>query len=171
MTSIQRRSFLKTTASAAAASALPAAPAIAQDAAAPAAKVVVVHGKDLAKMLEAGIEKLGGWGVFIKPGMKVTIKPNVAWNSAPAQGGNTHPDLVKACVLAAEAKGAAKIAIPENTCHPEKATFKASGVEDALKGTKAHLYRPAKEDYRKVEIPQGKTIKTANIPKDILDCD
>jgi uncharacterized protein (DUF362 family) len=131
----------------------------------------VVHGKDIPKMLAAGMAKLGGWAAFIKPGMKVALKPNVAWNSQPAQGGNTHPDLVKACVLAAEAQGAAAIAIPENTCHPEKATFKASGVEDALKGTKARLYRPAKEDYKKVEIPKGKIVKSASIPKDILECD
>ena len=172
MKPLQRRSFLKATVSVAAASALPAPlSAIAQDTAAPAAKVVVVHGKDLAKMLEAGIAKLGGWSAFIKPGMKVALKPNVAWNSQPEQGGNTHPDLIKACVLAAEAKGASSINIPENTCHPEKATFKASGVEEALKGTKARLYRPAKDDYREVGIPKGKIVKTANVPKDILDCD
>lgn len=172
MKPLQRRSFLKTTASAVAVSTLPAAHAAAQaPAAAPVSKVVVVHGKDIAKMLAAGIAKLGGWEAFIKPGMKVALKANVAWNSQPEQGGNTHPDLVKACVLAAEAKGAASINIPENTCHPEKATFKASGVEDTLKGTRARLYRPAKEDYRKVDIPQGKIVKSANVPKDILDCD
>jgi len=171
MNTIKRRSFLKTTASAAAVSALPAVPAKALEPPTPAATVVVVHGKDIPKMLAAGIAKLGGWGTFIKAGMKVAIKPNVAWNSTPAQGGNTHPDLVKACVLAAEAKGAAAINIPENTCHPEKSTYKTSGVEDALKGTKARLYRPAKTDYQKVEIPKGKAVKSAGVPKDILACD
>lgn len=170
MKTLQRRSFLKASASVAAATALPASHASAADAA-PAATVVVVHGKDIPKMLEAGIAKLGGWGAFIKPGAKVTLKPNVAWNSTPEQGGNTHPDLVKACVLAAEKTGASKIALPENTCHPEKATFKASGVESALKGTKGRLYRPAEKDYRKVDLPKGKTVKSANIPADILDCD
>jgi len=172
MKNVKRRSFLKTTASAAAVSTLPVSRLAAQETAAvPGATVIVVHGKDIAKMLEAGIAKLGGWGTFIKPGMKVAIKPNVAWSSSPEQGGNTHPSLVKACVLAAEANGAAKITLPENTCHPEKATFKASGVEAALKGTKARLYRPAKEDYRQVEIPKGKIFKRARVPKDLLECD
>jgi len=169
MKSVKRRSFLKTTASAAAASALPL--GAQEPAAAPAATVVVVHGKDLAKMLAAGIAKLGGWDAFIKPGMKVAIKPNVAWSSAPDKGGNTHPDLVKACVLAAEANGASKITLPENTCHDEKSTFKVSGVEEALKGTKARLYRPAKEDYLQVDVPKGKVVKSAGVPKDILECD
>jgi uncharacterized protein (DUF362 family) len=172
MKSVQRRSFLKTTASVAAVAALPQVRLSAQEAAAaPAATVVVVHGKDIPKMLEAGIAKLGGWAAFIKPGNKVALKPNVAWNSLPEQGGNTHPDLIRACFLAAEAKGASSITIPENTCHPEKATFKTSGVENALKGTKARLYRPAKTDYQKVDIPQGKIVKAASVPKDILTCD
>lgn len=172
MKNVKRRSFLKTAASAAAVSTLPVSRLAAQEnAAVPGATVVVVHGKDIAKMLEAGIAKFGGWGTFIKPGMKVVIKPNVAWSSSPEQGGNTHPGLVKACVLAAEANGAAKITLPENPCHPEKATFKTSGVEAALKGTTARLYRPAKEDYRQVEIPKGKIFKSARVPKDLLACD
>jgi uncharacterized protein (DUF362 family) len=171
MKSVKRRSFLKVTASAAAATALPQSPLGAQETAAPAATVVVVHGSDIPKMLEAGIAKLGGWSAFIKPGMKVAIKPNVAWNSTPEQGGNTHPDLVKACVQAAEAKGASKISLPENTCHPEKSTFKASGVEECLQGTKGRLYRPAKDDYQKVDLPQGKIVKSVSVPKDILESD
>lgn len=172
MNALKRRSFLKNTVSAAAVTAWPAATLNAQEAGtAPSATVIVVHGKDIPKMLEAGIARLGGWDAFIKPGMKVVIKPNVAWNSKPEQGGNTHPELVKACVLAAEAKGAASINLPENTCHPEKSTYKMSGVEDVLKGTRARLYRPAKEDYQKVDIPKGKIVKSAGIPKDILACD
>ncbi len=169
MPSVKRRSFLKTTVSMAAVSALSSVRLCAEEAA-PISTVVVVHGKNISRMLEAGVAKLGGWDAFIKPGMKVVIKPNIAWNSAPAQGGNTHPELVKACVLAAEAKGAASISLPENTCHPEQETFKTSGIEAALKGTKAKLYRPAKGDYQKVGIPKGKILKSASVPKDILAC-
>ena len=125
MKSIRRRSFLEASASAAALAALPLPSARAQEK--PVATVVVVHGKDIPKMLEAGIAKLGGWGAFFKAGMKVTLKPNIGWSSAPEQGANTHPALVKACVLAAEAKGASQIRIPENACHPWKPTFKLSG--------------------------------------------
>ena len=169
MRSIRRRSFLKASASAAAASALPA--RAENTGAAPAARVVVVHGKDIPKMLEAGIAKLGGWGAFVKSGMKVTIKPNIAWSSEPEKGANTHPALVRACVLAAEAKGASQIRIPENTCHPEKETFRLSGVEEAIKGTRAKLYRPAEKDYQKADVPKGKVVKSARVPKDILACD
>lgn len=169
MRSLKRRVFLQATASAAAVSTLPAAVSAVADGVG--ATVIVVHGTDIPKMLEAGIAKLGGWGAFVKSGAKVALKPNVAWNSTPEQGGNTHPDLVRACVQAVAAHGAASVNIPENTCHPEKATFKASGVADALKGTPARLYRPSKEDYRHVDIPKGRIVKSASVPKDILDCD
>lgn len=171
MKKIERRTFVKSGATAVAAAALPCQVLPAQEVATPQATVVVVHGTDIPKMVEAGIAKLGGWDKFFKSGMKVVLKPNVAWNSTPEQGGNTHPELVKVCVDKAKELGASKITLPENTCHPEKATFKASGIEDILAGTGARLYRPKGDDFKEVKIPQGKTAKTAKIPQEIVECD
>ena len=62
---MKRRTFIKTGAAAVAgAAALPGATMAAE----PAATVVVVHGTDIAKMVEAGIAKMGGWDKFFKPG-------------------------------------------------------------------------------------------------------
>lgn len=123
-------------------------------------------------MLDLGVEKLGGWAAFIKPGSKVAIKPNVAWYSTPAQGGNTAPELVRECVLQAEKAGAKKIDIPENPCSPESKAFPQSGVQDAIKGTSANLFRPDnKKGYRKVEVPKGKICKSAEVTNEILDAD
>ena len=98
---IKRRTFIKAGAAVVAGAAtLPGAVLAAE----PAATVVVVHGTDIAKMVEAGIAKMGGWDKFFKPGKKVALKPNLAWNSTPEQGGNTHPDILRAVVLAAEAR-------------------------------------------------------------------
>ena len=162
---LQRREFIK------AAVAAGAAPVLAAEGNSQ-ATVVVVHGKDLAKMLDLGVAKLGGWSVFIHKGDKVAIKPNVAWYSTPAQGGNTAPELVRECVLQAEKAGASKIDIPENPCAPERKAFPQSGVEDALKGTKGRLFRPdARSGYRAVAVPKGKICKTAEVPNEILDAD
>ena len=163
---IRRRSFIK------AGSAAVATAAIVPDVSAETQpKVVVARGTDLAKMVEAGIAKLGGWEKFFKPGAKVALKPNLAWKSTPEQGGNTHPDILRAVVLAAESHKVKQVTIPENTCQPEKETFKASGAIDALKGTKANLYRPKASDYKEVDIPKGKICTKAKVPKDILDAD
>ena len=166
---IKRRTFLKT-GTAAAVGSFCAAPssALAENAA---PVVIVVHGTDPKKMVEAGIAKMGGWAKLFKPGAKVAIKPNLAWKSKPEQGGNTHPDILRTFILAAEARKVKKITIPENTCHPEKETFPTSGALDAIKGTSAKLYRPKASEYKEVEVPKGKICQKAKVSRDLLEAD
>ena len=171
MKTIQRRSFIKTGATAVAAGALAAAVPSVAEAAETKSKVVVVTGTDIPKMIAAGIEKMGGWGKFIKEGSKVALKPNLAWKSKPEEGGNTHPDIVREVVLAAEKAKAKQIVIPENTCESERETFPASGILEALKGTKAKIYRPKGGDYMEVEVPKGKVCKKARVTRDLVEAD
>ncbi|MGN0887749.1 MAG: DUF362 domain-containing protein [Kiritimatiellia bacterium] len=166
MKSIKRRTFLKAGATAAMAAAV-----VQVQAAEPVSTVVVVHGEDIPKMIAAGIAKMGGWEKFVKPGAKVALKPNLAWKSTPEQGGNTHPAIVREVVLAAEAAKAKQVLIPENTCQPEKETFPTSGILDALKGTKAKLYRPKRADYVEVDVPKGKICRKAKVSRDLIEAD
>lgn len=173
MKRIPRRTFLKGSATAVASGTLATILPAAADAAEVGSKIVVVHGTDIPKMIEAGVAKMGGWDKFFRPGAKVALKPNVAWKSTPEQGANTHPDIIRAVVLAAEARKVKQVMIPENTCHPEKETFPQSGVLDALKGTKAKLYRPnaKKGDYVAVEVPKGRICKSAKVTRDLIEAD
>ena len=166
MKSIKRRTFLKAGATAAMAAAV-----VPVQAAEPVSTVVVVHGEDIPKMIAAGIAKMGGWEKFVKPGAKVALKPNLAWKSTPEQGGNTHPAIVREVVLAAEAAKAKQVLIPENTCQPEKETFPTSGILEALKGTKAKLYRPKRADYVEVDVPKGKICRKAKVSRDLIEAD
>ena len=166
MKSIKRRTFLKAGATAAMAAAV-----VPDQAAEPVSTVVVVHGEDIPKMIAAGIAKMGGWEKFVKPGAKVALKPNLAWKSTPEQGGNTHPAIVREVVLAAEAAKAKQVLIPENTCQPEKETFPTSGILEALKGTKAKLYRPKRADYVEVDVPKGKICRKAKVSRDLIEAD
>ena len=166
MENIKRRTFLKAGATAAMAAAV-----VPVQAAEPVSTVVVVHGEDIPKMIAAGIAKMGGWEKFVKPGAKVALKPNLAWKSTPEQGGNTHPSIVREVVLAAEAAKAKQVLIPENTCQPEKETFPTSGILEALKGTKAKLYRPKRADYVEVDVPKGKICRKAKVSRDLIEAD
>ena len=166
MKSIKRRTFLKAGATAAMAAAV-----VPVQAAEPVSTVVVVHGEDIPKMIAVGIAKMGGWEKFVKPGAKVALKPNLAWKSTPEQGGNTHPAIVREVVLAAEAAKAKQVLIPENTCQPEKETFPTSGILEALKGTKAKLYRPKRADYVEVDVPKGKICRKAKVSRDLIEAD
>jgi uncharacterized protein (DUF362 family) len=134
--------------------------------------IFVVHGDDVEKMLQVGIEKLGGWSAFVKKGMKVTIKANVAWASLPEQGGNTSPKLVGACVAACKAAGATKVTIPENTCSDAKKSFAMSGVEAAVKKAGGEIYSlEDKQQFREVTLKNAKSLLETEVATDVLDAD
>ncbi len=168
---MKRREFLKTAAAASVTGFL-APRLIAESAAAPEAVLWVVKGADIPAMLEKGMALAGGWGAYVKKGGRVTLKPNAAWASTPEQGGNTHPNLVRAFCAGAFKAGAASVVLPEISCAPSRETFPMSGIEAAAKETGARLYQPQKEsEFRKIEIPKGTAIKEALVPVDVLDCD
>ncbi|MGD9611367.1 MAG: DUF362 domain-containing protein, partial [Kiritimatiellia bacterium] len=132
MTTLHRRDFLKTAAATAAALAF-APRRLFAGTGASAARVVVVHGTDWPGMLAIGVAACGGWGAFVKPGQKATIKPNAAWASTPEQGANTQPALVEAAIRACLAAGAAAVVLPENPCSPAARSFEMSGIGAAAK--------------------------------------
>ncbi len=167
MNTFSRRTFIKTSLAGAAAAVLPR--ALRAEAAAE-AEVIVVHGQDLPKMLEAGVRKLGGWGAFVARGQKATIKPNAGWANPPQDGSNTSPELVGACARACLAAGASEAVVPENPCSPPQQAFQMSGIGPAVRdaGGKMVLLR---EDrlYRRVQLPDAKSLREAEIAVDVLD--
>lgn len=168
MPSIHRREFLKG-ATLAATAAILAPRAFAAAEAAPRAKLVVVHGTDIARMLAAGMQAMGGWGAFIQKGKPATVKPNIGWASTAEQGGNTNPELVAECIRACRAAGASAVVIPEKPCSPARVSFEMSGIAAAAKEAGARLYELQDEHCRTVEFPRGKILRQADVAMDILD--
>ena len=171
MATMPRRDFLKTAAATAAALAF-APRRLFAEAGASAARIVVAHGTDIPKMLAAGIAALGGWGAFVQPGQKATLKPNAGWASTPEQGANTHPALVEACARACLAAGAAEVVLPENSCSPSDKSFEMSGIAAAAQRAGARLY--ALEDasqFQTLAVPQGVKLKSVEIARDLLAAD
>lgn len=75
------------------------------------AKVSIVRCPDYesAKVLDAvrkAIDLLGGVDKFIKPGMKVLIKPNLLSERSPEDAVDTHPEMVRAVVRLVNEAGA-----------------------------------------------------------------
>ncbi len=133
-------------------------------------RVVVVHGTDAAKMLEAGVAKMGGWEAFVEKGKRVTVKPNAAWVSRPAQGGNTDPELVGACVAAAKKAGASHVVVPEHPCMDAEKAFSISGIASAVAKAGGKMVAVDEGgDFLRVKIPRGKTLKSADVCKDVLE--
>ena len=167
MSFMNRREFIKTTAAVTAVASLGRNSALA---AASKSMLVVVHGKDIPKMIAAGMGKMGGWDKFVKPGRKATIKPNVAWISKPEQGADTDPVLVAECVRACKAAGASEVLVPEKTCNDWKQCFASSGVLDAVTKAGGKMFALTTDDqFRKVEMPGGVALKSMQVAVDVLD--
>ena len=169
MPQMHRRDFLKTAAATAAALAF--APRRLFAGETPfAARVVVVQGTDIPRMMAAGIGAFGGWGAFVKPGQKATLKVNAGWASTPEQGANTHPALAEECIRACLAAGAASVVLPENPCSPSAKSFEMSGIGAAAKRAGARLYEPDDEkDFVDVDVPRGKILRQVAVVRDVLE--
>jgi uncharacterized protein (DUF362 family) len=76
---------------------------------------------------------LGGIGAFVKPGERVAIKPNCAWDRTPAQAANTDPELIGELVRQCLSAGAASVTVLDNSCHDPGRAFTRSGIEKAAR--------------------------------------
>ncbi|MDO9542373.1 MAG: DUF362 domain-containing protein [Kiritimatiellia bacterium] len=134
-------------------------------------KLCVVHGKNIASMLSAGIAKMGGWKSFIKTNGRVVLKVNAAWASLPAEGGNTNPVLVEEGIRQCRAAGAGEVLLPEKPCSPAKEAFGRSGIGEVAARAGGKLYSPTARHFRKVAVPKGVSLKEVEVVGDVLDAD
>lgn len=83
--------------------------------------------------LKQALGAMGGMAAFIKPGDKVAIKPNCAWDRRPQQAANTNPEVVAELVSQSLAAGASKVTVLDNSCHDPGRAFDRSGIAAAVK--------------------------------------
>ncbi len=94
--------------------------------------MVIVHGKDVAKMAGRALRELGGMGRFIARGDRVLIKPNVGWDRQPEQAANTNPELVGAVVRLCREAGASQVWVTDVSINDPYRSFARSGIEAAV---------------------------------------
>ena len=109
--------------------------------------VVVVHGGDPAKNVRAAIERLGGISRFIKPGERVTVKPNAGWDRMPEQAANTNPLVIgEIARLCREAKAGGVVVTDVSTNDPQR-SFTRSGILDAAQRAGAKVVFPRESNF------------------------
>ncbi|MCX7887506.1 MAG: DUF362 domain-containing protein [Verrucomicrobiae bacterium] len=136
--------------------------------------VAVGKGTDYEKLLSKVLEPLGGLAPFVKKGARVVVKPNIAWDSTPELGANTHPVLVKAMVNLCLAAGAAKVMVFDRTCNDCRSTYVSSGIRAAVESIKDPRVSCTFVDERKfvpVKIQKGKAVTEWEFYKDALEAD
>ncbi len=89
--------------------------------------------------LRRALAALGGIEAFVKPGERVAIKPNCAWDRKPEQAANTDPELIGELARLCYGAGAASVTVVDNSCHDPGRAFTRSGIEAAARDAGAAI--------------------------------
>lgn len=123
--------------------------------------------------VDKALAHLGGMGAFVKPGDRVTIKPNYVAKRKPGDAATTHPAFLNAVIRAVEAEGGI-VTVAESpggayNAALLKSIYKECGAYEAIEGTNAKLNFDC--SFRTAHYADGKTIKSAEVISPILDAD
>lgn len=118
-------------------------------------------------------EGLGGLERYIKPGMKVAIKPNLVAKRRPETAATTHPEIVYAvCKLVRDAGAVPIIVESPGGLYNEmvlKGVYNVCGIAKAAEESGAILNFDT--SCKEVEVPDGKYLKKVTILKPIAEAD
>ncbi len=120
--------------------------------------------------LNASLEAIGGIKRFVRPGERVTIKPNIGWDRTPAQGANTDPELVAAMVRLCLAAGAAEVIVTDISCNDPRRCFLRSGIRDAAEKAGARVILPVDDDHINIDLG-GKVLTDWPVLKYFVETD
>lgn len=177
---MDRREFLKTIGTAAAAASLGlgglerAYSAIlpAMTVASQAPDMVAVRNGEPAALVDTAIAAMGGMGRFVKRGQTVTIKPNIGWAVAPDLGANTNPIVIKRIIEHCLDAGARKVYVFDNSCDSWRLSYQTSGIETAARNAGAEVVPAHSESqYQTVTLKGSMTLRTVKVHELVLSSD
>lgn len=134
--------------------------------------LVAIKGGEPETMFMMGIAELGGMGRFVKKGQTVVVKPNIGWDAPPERAANTNPKLVGKIVEQCVKAGAKSVTVFDNTCDEWTRCYRNSGIEKAVKDAGGLVVSGNDQSkYRKISLPKGKSLKTAEVHELIIESD
>ncbi len=134
--------------------------------------IVKQHGEPLAALRKA-MDYLGGMENYVKPGMKVLIKPNLCIDKDWTTGTTTNPAIVEAIVHLVREAGAREITIADGTTvglSTEK-VFEATGYHELAKRLGVRLVDLNSEDTVRIDIKDPISIKNIQVARSVLEAD
>lgn len=134
--------------------------------------LVAVRGGEPALMLDRAMFSLGGMQNFVPRGSKVLVKPNIGWDVAPEQAGNTNPKLVARIIEHCIDAGAKQVSVFDHTCDPWAQCYRNSGIEQAVKSAGGRMVSGDNEGYyQTVPVVGGRRLKETKVHELLLDAD
>lgn len=134
--------------------------------------LVAIRNGEPEALFDHGIKALGGMGRFVKKGQKVVVKPNIGWNVPPERAANTNPRLVRRIVEHCLQAGAKEVYVFDHTCDAWRDSYRASGIERAVKDAGGKLAPGNSESYfQTVAIPGGHRLRRTQEHELVLGAD
>ena len=133
-------------------------------------RIALAQNEDPTHALRQALDAVGGIRRFVQPGERVTIKPNIGWDRTPAQGANTHPDLVAEMVRQCLGAGASDVVVTDVSCNEPRRAFLRSGIREAGERAGARVILPAEADYVHTRI-NGDVLSTWPVLKWFIETD
>ena len=132
------------------------------------AKVSIIHCNSYDTAMVCGavkraVDSIGGIEAFVKPGMKVLLKPNLLSARPPEDGVDTHPEVVRAVIRLVKSVGG-EVSIGDSPGGYHKDVFEVfekSGMKKIAEEEGALLVRFAK----------SKFVDGFPIAREVFDCD
>ena len=116
-----------------------------------ASEIVIARGNDGAALVRAALAELGGIARFIKPGDRVLVKPNCAFDRPPHLGATTLPEVLGEVVRQCVAAGA-QVRVTDNPINDAEGCFAKSGLKDVTVKAGGELWLPAPALFRMTQI-------------------
>ncbi len=114
--------------------------------------LVVARGGGPALLVRVAVAALGGMERFVKPGETVLVKPNMAWDRAPEQGANTHPEVVAEVVRLCRAVGARRVIVSDNSIHDAARVAERSGIRAAVEAARGELVLASRSGFERANL-------------------
>ncbi len=132
--------------------------------------ITLARNEDHLAALNGSLDAIGGIKRFIKPGERVTIKPNVGWDRVPEQAANTNPELVAEMVRLCLGAGAVEVIVTDVTCNDPRRCFLRSGIRKAAEEAGAKVILPGDDDFVKTDLG-GELLTVWPVVKHFIDTD
>lgn len=135
--------------------------------------LAVAKGADPAANTRAAVDLLGGIKAFVRPGMRVVIKPNMSFPHPAEEGTNTHPMVVQTLAILCKEAGASSILVLDNTLARPAACLEKSGIESAVNGAIGKAVYTINDTgfFRETALAGGKVLNHNGIATEVLRAD
>jgi uncharacterized protein (DUF362 family) len=134
-------------------------------------KVSIVKGKDVQRMVEEAVDKIGGIKDIVPKGSKVMLKPNLLM-ATKNPGPVTNPKVTEAVIKIVKKARPKEIIVAESAMvgFDTVKAFEVSGTKDVAEKNGVKWLDLKKDKIVEIPVPKGKIIKSIKLPESYLNC-